>query len=354
MWRCATACGAFFWFAVLGSAQGQSDWQASPRAANQFAQADNSPRLPADASGSTAASEGPYRPGAIPSPNGPIPSVQGPISQMPPGQNLVPHAPTIQARQPGQAPAAPFTLSAEEQQRLDQVLAAWEQTNAQVKTFECRFTRKEYSPQFNSDPRAPRFEDLGVIKYAAPDRGLMRVDGQRQEQWICDGRSIFEYDYRQKRLVEHRLPAEMQGKAIADGPLPFLFGSTAEKLRSRYHLRVTQESAPAEIWLEAVPRYARDAANFRRAELILKNMQPFAVQLYLPNGTDRTVYIFEDLRVNLGDRLDPLRRLGAGLFREDPFRAATPRGWQKIVRDPPPAEPAGSRAQLDAQRMGMR
>ena len=34
------------------------------------------------------------------------------------------------------------------------------------------------------------------------------------------------------------MPPELQGKAIVDGPLPFLFGADAQKLKQRYYLRI--------------------------------------------------------------------------------------------------------------------
>ena len=53
------------------------------------------------------------------------------------------------------------------------------------------------------------------------------------EHWVCDGTSIYEYRTEQKQLVERPIPKEMQGKAIVDGPLPFLFGAEAAKLKQR-------------------------------------------------------------------------------------------------------------------------
>ena len=209
-------------------------------------------------------------------------------------------------------------------------MLAWERHSEDIKTFQCKFTRREYDPVWGP-PNDPKFVDEGMIKYATPDKGLFLVEGKRAEKWICDGKSIYAYDFQQKKLTQHKLPPEMQGKAIADGPLPFLFGAKAERLKQRYLIRIiTPPGAENEVWLEAYPRYQQDAANFKRAELILatNDMRPIGLQIHLPNGKCRTSYHFENIVLN-----DPLR-----FFKGDPFRAYTPFGWKKVVEEPPPQQ----------------
>lgn len=249
-------------------------------------------------------------------------------------QNTTPQSPP---------PPPPFTLTPQEEAQLDRLLKAWEQKSKDVKTFDCSFKRWEYDPVFpkpNADPNAPANIDLGILKYAAPDRGVFRVlhnetpegkqspiEEDRADHWICDGKSVFQYIPKQKQLVEHKLPPEMQGKAIVDGPLPFLFGADAQKLRQRYFLRIipSPPERKNEVWLESYPRYQADAANFRSAILALTipDMTPKALQILQPNGKSRTSYEFYDIVLN-----DPLR-----LFQGNPFQAFTPRGWQMIVDD---------------------
>ncbi|MGW8257419.1 MAG: TIGR03009 domain-containing protein, partial [Thermoguttaceae bacterium] len=269
-----------------------------------------------------------------------------------------PQVPRLQRRsaQDKQAPRAPFTLSPEENRLLDRVLTAWEQRSKTVKTFDCNFKRWEYDPVFvkpGSDPNAPLHVDYGILKYAVPDKGVFRVlktensqgkvvpvEEERADHWICDGKSIFQYAPRQKRLIEHKLPPDLQGKSIVDGPLPFLFGAEAKKLRGRYFLRMVSPPPERknEIWLEAYPRLQTDAANFRSATLALsaKDMTPKALQLYLPNGKARASYEFYDIVVN-----DPLR-----VFQGNPFQAFTPRGWQKVVDEQPAAQAGRPSAEI--------
>jgi len=187
-----------------------------------------------------------------------------------------------------------------------------------------------------ADPNSPVHTDRGEIRYSAPDRGLFAVERpeSRRERWVCDGESVFEYRYETKTLVEYPLPEELQGKAIANGPLPFIFQAEADKLRRRYWLRLTTPpNVQGEIWLEAYPKHQQDRANFRRAEIILdaRRMQPQAMQIVLPTGTMKHSYVFGDIKVN-----DPF-----GFLHGNPFSATTPIGWRKEVERPEPAQVGG-------------
>ena len=53
---------------------------------------------------------------------------------------------------------------------------------------------------------------------------------------------MFEYRHDQKQLVERPIPPQLQGQAIVDGPLPFLFGAEAAKLKARYWMRIEQQA----------------------------------------------------------------------------------------------------------------
>ena len=248
----------------------------------------------------------------------------------------------------GQPVRAPFVLNAQQQQRMDQILNFWQFHSGKVKTFRCAFTRWEYDPVFGPAQDAKTISD-GVIRYAAPDKGEMRVDKvsvyqpprepggkpSHQEQsadvhehWICDGQSIFEFSAKKKLLIETKLPPDMRGQRIADGPLPFLFGAKADQLKRRYWMRELQPptQSKGEYWLEAYPKYP--GADFSRVEVILDEKQflPIALQLHSPNGKGRTVYQFRDRKVN--DVVDNVRQ-----FTNSFIRPKTPSGWKKVVED---------------------
>ena len=276
-----------------------------------------------------------------------------------PGQPMPQQAGQQQPGRPMQqaVPQQPAPLTPEQQAALDRLLAAWEARNAAVTTWSCSFHKWEYnawSPADGGGERLAFSESTGEIKYAAPDKGLFRVKestqwnpetrryekrtGDTGEHWVCNGTSIYEFRHSERQLRETRLPPEMQGKAISDGPLPFVFGAKADTLKKRYFMRlITPPGVTDQIWLESLPRYQADAANFSKVELILqaRDLMPFAIQVFKPGGQDRDVYQF-DPRTSLIDK-------GLDMFR-DFSRPVTPLGYKFILDDvsagpqsPPPA-----------------
>jgi len=266
-----------------------------------------------------------------------------PPSGMSGGQPGTPGMSAQPAQHAPAAPVAPFRLTPQQQAQVDQMLQLWERQSAQVKTFRCSFKRWVWDPVFGP-PDRPKFEDLGTIRYAAPDKGLFQVEktirnGQavavepeRAEHWVCNGKSVFEYNHARRQVTEYPLPPELQGQAITNGPLPFLFGARADALRRRYFLRIITppDVQGKQIWLEAWPRFQADAANFQRAHLILTtpDMTPFALNVYSPNGKNRTAYQFYDVKTNES----------SWWLSRDPFAGSVPLGWQKVVEQPAPVE----------------
>ena len=268
------------------------------------------------------------------------------FAQAPPSQQRsqqqpaagVPRQAAVPGRAPQVAPAPPFTLTPQEQQQLVQVLQAWENQSKQIRTFTAEFQREEYDAVFNSKKTSQ-----GVVKYQQPDKGVYQIEGDEGEHWICDGKSIYEYDRQRRLVIERKLPQELQGKAIVDGPLPFIFGADANKLQARYFLRIspaaTAEEAQrrqqaSEIWLEAYPRFQRDAANFRRADVILRGEQmlPYAIRVYLPNGQKTTDHIFKDNGISVNGFWDVVNDI----------KPRVPFGWKMVLEEPARQPPANS------------
>jgi TIGR03009 family protein len=266
---------------------------------------------------------------------------------------------TLVAAPPRQpvAPQAPFQLTPQQQKAVDQILKFWELYSGRVTRYRCKFTRYEYDSNFGPrDPNMAKTRSDGEIRYQAPDKGLFRVDtllhytpqqsgppkflaraGERGEHWICDGKAIFDYDYINKRLKVQELPPDMQGAAIADGPLPFLFGAKAEKIKQRYWVRIVApppESQGKEHWLQAFPKTRQDAANFKMVEVILdaKLFLPSAIQVYDRSydgrsNFSRTVYVFADRKVNERFTAESLN-----MFNKAFYKPSVPLGWKKVVQ----------------------
>jgi TIGR03009 family protein len=280
-------------------------------------------------------------------------------------ENVAPASPAAGANgaagKPGQAaapkqPEPPFRLTQGEQKLLDEILKHWEEHNNRTKTFKCKFTRWEYQPALA--PNDPKFkannylhtEAKGEIKYKNPDMGAFRVREMLQydpnlkepdfqkvtenfEHWVCDGEAIYEYKFTDKKLLVHPIPKEMQGEAITDGPVPFIFGAKADKLKQRYFLRDATPKAEVgkHTWLEVFPRFQHDAANFQRAQVVLDDatFNIFALMIEMPGGQERTNFSFTEIVIN-----DSL-----GWIKGDFASPTTPKGWQKEV-DPVTDAPA--------------
>lgn len=259
---------------------------------------------------------------------------QGPPAGQPPGA-----APAPAAHSDLPVPNAPFELTPEQQLQLDSVLNEWEQHSEKVEVFRCDVIRWEHDPIFGKDREA-----IGELKYRAPDRGLYRVKdkatGEWIEDWRCDGKAIYEFNFQKKQLIERTLPRELQGKAIANGPLPFIFSAKAVTLKQRYFLRLVAPPENLEkmlktrmICIEAFPRFQADAANFRRAEIMLMrdSMLPYALRLEMPNGKSTTDHVFQNVKTN--------NALDIVLSEFDAPRTPLIGGWKRIVDPEGPPQP---------------
>ncbi len=278
----------------------------------------------------------------------------GPFGGPPPG-NPVPQVPP--APQP---PPWALNMTPEEQKWLDQVIGYWEAHSSKIKTFSCRFQCWEYNA-FAPPEVAQKYSE-GVIKYAQPDKGLFRVeklsvyeppppmtpppekpkyleqDKTLGEHWVCDGKQVFQFDARSRKVVVTPLPPQMQGKAIADGPLPFMFGAKAETIKARYWVRGLQNGPPGKYLLEAVPKSRADAQNFRMVQILLdqKDYLPEMLQVFEPNSTDvnrfRKTYRF-DKRETTDNNVNPAQLLQfINLFHREFYEPKIPTGWKKELQ----------------------
>ncbi|HLA84600.1 MAG TPA: hypothetical protein VJL29_07380 [Thermoguttaceae bacterium] len=295
--------------------------------------------------------------------------VNGPTNT-PPGQGQPPGSPAqgqpmVMPPAQGQAalaaPQAPpwWPPSAVQQQYVDDVLKAWEQRGNQVELFESKFVRRSFEPDSLTGTIKLVCTDYGQLKYKKPDKGLYEVmddgKGGPNEKWICDGRSIYVYDFVGKKLIEKPLPPQMQGKMLGEGPVPFIFGAKADKMKQQYWIRPlpAPQGVTNQIWLEAWPRTQEGKADFCRAIVILgaKDVLPIGVRRYKDNGQSRDrngqtrqlsptydEYTFYETVVNPKDWL--------AVLKGDPFTPRMDRGWTKEIEQPrvgrrPPA--AGGR-----------
>jgi TIGR03009 family protein len=303
---------------------------------------------------------------------------QGPIRQPglgnPGGPGL--NVPRVQVVPPNVGPQQPewFPLDPKVQEWVDQVLLYWEKRSDQVKTLECTFEKWEYDPQavpdeYNRLKTLGKLHEMryskfarGVIKYAAPDKGLFRVTElyglapdeaggdlkyakqppENGEHWVTDGKRVFAFDAVKKEVIESQLPPEMQGKSLADGPLPFMFGARAETIKARYWIRPLRADNPGEYCLEAVPKSRQDAANFKMVQIVLdeKEYLPVRMQIFDTDWSisnpHRTAFKFDNRVVNspkVGPLLNPLGLPLPNPWAREFYEVTIPNNWKHTVVD---------------------
>ncbi len=204
---------------------------------------------------------------------------------------------------------------------LDKLLLAWSQNSAKVQKLQGTHHRFVYDTVFNVEKRAE-----GVFYYEAPGKGRIdlkpkeiengeqsgreitkggprfKLQSDRAERWICDGTDIWQVNDGAKQVDVFPIPQENQGQNIMDGPMPFLFGMPPEKAKIRYVLKLLQDN-PQQAVIEVLPRLQVDAANWRKATVILDKaiFLPRAVQLIDPSGNLETVYTFGEFQINKPD-----------------------------------------------------
>ena len=218
----------------------------------------------------------------------------------------------VTARRPQPPPFLPLTPR--EQNYVHQLVEYWARTSGQIRRFRCEFTRWEYDPVFGAgvDPQTGLMQaktiSSGKIRFSSPNKGMFKVERVRHyrppkkpgekplyveqergsfEHWVCNGKSIFQLHSPTRQLREIRLPPQMEGQRIIDGPLPFLFSADAKKIKERYWLHVITPRAAAEkgeYWLEAFPRRQDDAAEYKMLHVIFdKVFYPQALKTFPPN-----------------------------------------------------------------------
>ena len=248
-----------------------------------------------------------------------------------------------------------FPLKPDHQKHVDAVLDFWERQSSKIERLQADFELLDYDPNFGP-LNEPKTRSYGILKYAKPDKGLFRIEnvtnytkqpnGQvvyvsqpaaAKEHWICDGKSIFEFSYLKRQLIQSPLPPEMQGEAITRSSLPFVFGAKAVDIKERYWVRTLAPPDPQSQYLiEFYPKKREDAASYQRVWLLLsaKTYLPEAMQLFAPNFTEakpaRKVFSFKNMEKNPHQGI----LANINLFHREFYEPALPSGWQKIVEPP--------------------
>lgn len=165
---------------------------------------------------------------------------------------------------------------------------------------------------------------VDALKRFDYDKNEMVDDEGGREKWMSDGKTLYEFDFRAKRLTESTLPNDKQPKGFLASLLFWCAGEWLPWITDAKYIRehsvvkvVTPTSVSGDVWLEISPTDERVKAVFEKLELILdaRDDRTKAVQLYDPGGRSRTVYLFSPSPT--GTRCQ--------------FPVGTPVGWTRVA-----------------------
>lgn len=220
------------------------------------------------------------------------------------GNTAVGDAPPAPAAAEG-APAQPDPARVE---RMETLLARWEQVCAQNETLYSRFTRTDRSPAW---PEPKVFEGQALLRkpnLACLDFQEVVADKPKpifNQRIVCSGSRVYQFLGPTKQVFVYLLAEDERRRSLDEGPLPFLFNMRVDRAKERYtwdllEERAATEKKPATYIIRIVPRQAIDREEFSMA-LVMLNKQTFlpeALQLYAPNGKDTKTFVFKNVERN--------------------------------------------------------
>jgi TIGR03009 family protein len=216
--------------------------------------------------------------------------VQIPAAQ-PPGQGQPIQGAPGQAQPafpPGQPPAPPATPPLDpDHNPLDRFLLRWEQEMKNVETLVAQLSRVEENKTFQT---VDVF--VGTARYMKPNLASLEMQKKDKpdqfEKFVCNGQMLYQYVPAQKEIRAHQLPAPKPGQVSEDNFLSFLFGMKAEEAKRRYDIKVAKEDQWY-VYLDVLPRFDADKADFQRSRLVLNKDTFMPRQLWFEQPNKDTV-----------------------------------------------------------------
>jgi TIGR03009 family protein len=222
---------------------------------------------------------------------------------------LVLAGPATRAQAPQQAPAPAPNPAA-----LDNYLLRWEQEMLKVQTLSAQIVQVRKDKTFNTatklvgwaaymkDGAGPSAINLAAMALAPEGKDVTR---EFQEKYVCTGTFIYQFVPSQKEVKVYELPRPKPGQVADEGFLAFMFGMRATEARRRYDLQMAKEDQYY-VFVDIVPRFPADKADFQRARLVLSKDTFLPRQLWFLSANGDEV-LWDIPRSGSGVRLD--RRL---------------------------------------------
>jgi TIGR03009 family protein len=208
-------------------------------------------------------------------------------AQQPPQQPYPP--------QPPRQPMVPAAQPLNPNDPLDQLLIRWEGEMKRVQTLQASLTRIDQNKTFGTTDvyvgvakymkaqSGPRVVNLALLELRKKDKP------DTYDKILCNGTALYQWAPAEKEIRMQPLPQPKPGQVADDGPLQFLLGMKAEEARRRYELKLTK-SDQYYHYVDVLPRFDQDKADFQRARMVLNKDSFLPRQLWFeqPNGNTVT------------------------------------------------------------------
>jgi TIGR03009 family protein len=197
------------------------------------------------------------------------------------------------ARAGGAAPAS-RPDDPEAGRKLDDLLARWEARSRDLRALSVKFRRIDDSHAFNT-----KRTYAGRLHIQGPDR--LYVDsyetkddepiGDFSERMVLDGKDLYHFVGLTHKVWIFRREPDAARTRLEYGPLAFLFGIDAARLRERFEIEILREDADM-YTLRATPKKQEDRDEFSQALIKLdrRRLFPVAIRLTMPRGPDTRTY----------------------------------------------------------------
>src|SRR5262245_29267826 len=205
-----------------------------------------------------------------------------------------------QTNPPGKAAPATPPQDPAAAARLDAHLQRWEEAMRKVQTLDAEITREDKDKTFGT-----RTKFFGAAKYMKSGAGPTALDlatlelkqegkADLADKFVCTGTYLYKFEVASKEIRAYEMPKPKPGQVADDSFLGFLFGMKAEAAKRRYVLNFASlKTAPNGedthyVYVDVLPRFPEDKAEFARARLVLNKDSYLPRQLWFEhaNGSD--------------------------------------------------------------------
>jgi TIGR03009 family protein len=238
--------------------------------------------------------------------------------------------PRLPAASPPAASPAPAPVPVDPV--LDGYLRRWEQEMQRFQTLAVEFNRVDRDKVTRSDAKyngRAYFMKTGTGPSA---RNLVLLETYREgskeiaEKFVCSGTFFYLYSPSAKEIQAREIPRTGPG-SVPDDNFLGMFGLRAEEAKRRYVLKLAKEDANY-VYVDVLPRFARDQAEFDQAQVVLYKKTFIPVQIwYQQKGQSESVWSIDTRKVHVNAQMDQR-------WFDQP---QTPPGW-KFIRIPPDAD----------------